>query len=214
MIKLFAHRGFVDDNIAENSIAALHRAYDLRFLGIEFDLWFIDNKFVIIHDKPNQEQLKDLPILGDFLHYQNQLYYWLDFKNLNSGNYVSALSFLKEQIAHYKIDLSQIYFVPYVTDYELAQNIHEELVKIFGNDIKFAAIFDDKNKRQDLLNFVKSNNIKYLSADHRLIDQSLIIDLSNVEILAWTVNDKKVYDKLIGLGIRNFATDSILPALS
>ena len=57
MIKIFAHRGFVSNKSPENSIAALDEAYNNKFDGVEFDLWFLENKIIIVHDKPNKKDI-------------------------------------------------------------------------------------------------------------------------------------------------------------
>ena len=51
MIKLFAHRGFVENNMKQNSIASLKNAFEKGFKGVEFDIWWIDGEFFVKHDK-------------------------------------------------------------------------------------------------------------------------------------------------------------------
>ena len=56
MIKLFAHRGFVENNMKQNSIASLKNAFEKGFKGVEFDIWWLDGEFLIKHDKPNEKE--------------------------------------------------------------------------------------------------------------------------------------------------------------
>lgn len=49
--KVIAHRGAHTDGASENSIAALEKAMDANYYGIEFDVWrTTDNKLVVHHD--------------------------------------------------------------------------------------------------------------------------------------------------------------------
>ena len=56
MIKLFAHRGFVENNMKQNSIASLKNAVAKGFKAIEFDIWWCDGEFLLKHDKPSEKE--------------------------------------------------------------------------------------------------------------------------------------------------------------
>ena len=83
MVKLFAHRGFVTENISQNSIASLKQAYDFNFRAVEFDIWFLDEKLVLKHDQPLEKEINNLPKFRDYFSFKNELTYWMDFKNLD-----------------------------------------------------------------------------------------------------------------------------------
>ncbi len=204
---IFAHRGFVANNSPENSVSALKNAYQHNFEGVEFDLWFINHQFVIKHDQPSQEQIQNLPKLRDFWQFGNQLYYWLDFKNLNESNYVAAISQLRQEMILANINVEQIYFVPYITNYKLARKVLLEAKRLIGENLKIAAIYDDAKNYQQLVEFVKNKAIKYLSIDYSLIDRKLLKDLVNVNLMAWTIKNQSTFEDLQKIGVKNFASD-------
>ena len=47
MIKIFAHRGFIQNNIKQNTIASLKNAVKNNFNAVEFDIWFIDGELYL-----------------------------------------------------------------------------------------------------------------------------------------------------------------------
>jgi glycerophosphoryl diester phosphodiesterase len=216
MIKLFAHRGFVAGNILQNSLASFAAAQKNNFKAIEFDLWFLQKKFFLKHDSPTKNELKNLPQLEDYLTLKNQLFYWMDFKNLDEENAELALKIAKQKIEKAQINLSQIYFAPFILNHEIAANIFAKITKIFGAEANLVAVcqelksdLDKKNLRQFLL----KNRVKNLSIFHELIDENFIKIFNQVEIFAWTVNDLKRLRDLENLGVKNFATDKITPQI-
>ncbi len=205
---LFAHRGFVDKNCPENSIASLKKAYELGFRAIEFDIWFIENNLCLSHDQP--KQIKALPSLSDYFIFQNQMKYWCDFKNLNQENASEAMKLLKENIEASKIKMENLYFAPFITDYVLAEKILKIFRKTFG-EVNYVAICEDAKKLDALYDFMTKNEVKNLSILHKLIDKNLLGRFKNIEIFAWTVNDENRLRELQTLGIKNFTTDIIIP---
>ncbi len=210
MIKIFAHRGFVSNKSPENSIAALDEAYNNKFDGVEFDLWFLENKIIIVHDKPNKKDILKLPTLDNFFKYKNQLDYWLDFKNMNQQNYIAIILKLKEEINKNNIDLDKIYFAPYINDYNFAQQVFDKARNVFGKNIKIVALLDNVAQYKDVKQFIKNNKIYYISIDHQLINQKLVNELEGIEILSWTIIDNKKYNDLRKIGINYFCSDILL----
>jgi glycerophosphoryl diester phosphodiesterase len=98
MIKLFAHRGFVENNMKQNSILSLKNAVTKGFKAIEFDIWWCDGEFLVKHDKPIDKEKFLLPRLQDYLCYKNELEYWIDFKNIDLANVDEALKKLKADL--------------------------------------------------------------------------------------------------------------------
>lgn len=215
MIKLFAHRGFVDNDISQNSLKALKNAYLKGFRAIEFDIWFLNNQLLLSHDKPDIDKIKELAVFKDYFLYQNEMEYWMDFKNLDEKNVNLALKMVKNDLNEAKIDLNRVFFAPFITDYDLAIKIFEEIRMVFGGEVKIIAVCEElKEKGDDVLlsRFLKDNQIKYLSIFYKLVDESLLKMLDGVEIFAWTVNDKEEIRSLNKIGVKNFATDFILPS--
>ncbi len=214
MIKLFSHRGFVTKRSPENSIKSLESAFLKGFSAIEFDIWFSEKKLILSHDSPNQITLKMAPQLKDYFKFGNQLNYWLDFKNLDEKNIAEALIETQKVIDEKKIDLSKIYFAPFITDYQKSEKIMLKIRKIFGEEVNFVAVCEnlkDRDEINKLGTFLRKNKIKFLSINHELIDKTLIKILSEIELFAWTVNDIKIIKNLANIGVKNFATDKITP---
>ncbi|MES2678067.1 MAG: glycerophosphodiester phosphodiesterase family protein, partial [Pseudomonadota bacterium] len=110
-IKIFAHRGLVAEKIKENTLAAFQNAYKNNFRAFEIDIWYLKNQLVLKHNRPNN--LSNLTKLKDcFGEFQNQVEYWLDFKNLHSKNCAAAIKAVKKIVDDLKIKPEQIYFAP------------------------------------------------------------------------------------------------------
>jgi hypothetical protein len=236
IINLFAHRGLVlkdKDNkksIAyENSISSLHQAYNFGFRNIEFDIWYCGNidKLILKHNQPTKRELNayldlsdnfkkaKLPQFADYLEFGSKMVYWCDFKNIDKNNVNNALAMLKADIVKKNINFSNFYFAPFITEYKLAGEICQDFRKIFGEKINFVAVcenFETYLAKESLKNFLIDQKIKFLSINHKLIDCELLDFLPEVEFFAWTVNDKNRIIELSKMGVRNFATDEILPS--
>jgi len=210
MIKLFAHRGFADKNIKQNTIASLKNAVNKGFEAIEFDIWWIDNEFLVKHDKPNNREIFLLPRLRDYLCYGNDLEYWIDFKNLNQFNIDIALEKLKTDLFENKIDLNKVFFAPYITDYKLTEIISSKFRKFFSNKINFVGVCDEKSNTRQIIDLIDLDLIDFVSIDYNLIDDDLLKKIKPNKILAWTVNDVKKVNDLYMLGVDKFATDAII----
>lgn len=214
MIKLFAHRGFVTQDIAQNSIESLQNAWRKNFRAVEFDIWFFQEKLILKHDKPNSDEINFLPQFSDYLCFKNDIEYWADFKNLDENNADKALNLVKLKLLEAGVGIEQIYFAPFITDHEKAAKIFVILRKVFGAKVKIMAVCEELESdisKKNLRNFLDQNNIKNLSIFHKIIDADFMKIFSDVKIFAWTVNDKERLLELEQLGVRNFATDKIIP---
>lgn len=215
MTRLFAHRGFAKTKNLQNTITSLNQAKENGFEAIEFDIWFLEGELFLKHNLPEKTELKELPNFRDYLTFQNELIYWLDFKNLDKFNVRAALTLVKNEINQAKIDLNKIYFAPFITDYFLAGEIFATIRDVFGKESQLVAVcekLDDLQKINDLRHFLTKNKIKFLSIFHELLNQSFVEKFFDVEVFAWTVNDVSRLKDLQNLGVKNFATDKILPA--
>lgn len=210
MIKLFAHRGLVENNMKQNSIASLKNAVAKGFKAVEFDIWWLDGEFFIKHDKPNEKEKFLLPRLQDYLCFGNNLEYWFDFKNLDQNNIDEALKKLNDDLVFKKIDLAKIFFAPYITDYKLTSIISVKFRKFFSQKIKFVGVCDNKNWRQEVIDMIDLELIDFISINHDLIDADFLKKISSTKLLAWTVNDIKRINDLYLLGVDKFATDKAL----
>lgn len=211
MIRLFAHRGFWQENLFQNSISSLKAAYEKRFRAIEFDIWLCGQSLLLKHDQPQPEE--NLPKLSDYFQFHNELIYWLDFKNMDEDNALEIFEKVRSEVIKNKIDESRIYLAPFITDFELAQKILKKARSVFGSKIKFMAVCEDKELLENLPDFLQKNSIPALSIFHELLDEKLIKKLEGIEVFAWTVNDLNRIFALQKLGIKNFATDKITPQI-
>lgn len=207
MIKLFAHRGLVDEKSPQNSIESLKNAYKNNFRAVEFDIWFWQEKLVIIHDQPESSQANNLVQLQDYFLYENEMEYWLDFKNLDETNIHKALILLNKTIVEKSLNKEKLFFAPFITDYKKCEKILAKFKEIFGEDVQFVVVLEDIKNFDLALNFIKKNNIKYLSINHELLNNESIKKQSQIEIFAWTIKDKKRFRELVNLEVKNFATD-------
>jgi len=208
MVKIFAHRGFVTKNAKENSIESLRAAYDNKFIGVEFDVWFLNNELVVHHDMPKEN--KNLVKFSDYLQFKNEFEYWIDFKNLDEDNIDKALQIAKKELFAAEIDLKKVYFAPFITNLQKALPIYNKIYKaIEGAQIMAVC---EEIKRDDLVFYhqeLQKNNIKYLSINHENIDENFIEIFSDINIFAWTVNDLEYLRELEKLGIKNITSDII-----
>ncbi|MES2962223.1 MAG: glycerophosphodiester phosphodiesterase [Pseudomonadota bacterium] len=214
MIRLFAHRGFAKERVLQNSIASLNAAHKKKFGAIEFDIWFLEDKLFLSHDRPKKNVLKILPSLSDYFAYKNDFCYWMDFKNLDEKNADQALKMVKDEINKSGIKLDRIYFAPFITDYKIAKKVFLKIRKVFGNKVQIVAVCEKLKNAQDIKNlrdFLTKNKIHFLSIFHELVDRTFVKIFPEIEIFAWTVNDLKRVQELEKLGVKNFATDSIVP---
>lgn len=212
MIKIFAHRGYVINDFAQNSIESLKAAFDNGFSGIEYDVWFLNGELIIAHDKP-ESGFASLSKFKDFFLFGNKIKYWIDFKNLDETNADQVLALVKKEILIAKIDLKNIYFAPFIEKLNDAISVYAKIRDFFGQGAQIVALCVEipgesaTRYYQDL----KKNDVKFLSIMHKNIDQNFMKVFHDVEIFAWTVNDLQRIAELEKLGVKNCASDKITP---
>ena len=213
MLKFFAHRGYLPQKnsqnlLPQNSIASLKNAVDHGFTAIEFDIWLIENQLILSHDLPND--IRDCAGFSDYLQYQNQLEYWLDFKNLSLENIDTILKILALDLAKKNINLAQLYFAPYCVNYSLTKIFYEKFKKYFNDQINFVAVCDNSSQIADLEQLILDHQIKFISIDHKLITKELVEKFKKCHLMAWTIKDYDTLIQLHNLSVEYFACD-ILP---
>ncbi len=211
-INLFAHRGFWHEYNEQNTISSLKNAHENNFDGVEFDLWFCENRGLLLsHDEVKEDEI--LPNFRKFLQFGNDFKYWIDFKNVNLSNAKKIFEIVKKDVEAAKIDFKNIFIAPFITNYVLANEVLKIAKEVFKKDLNFAAVIENEEEKDELINFAQNENIKFLSISHKLIDEKLIKKLKNVEIFVWTVNDLDRIFYLEKIGIKNFITDKITPQI-
>ncbi len=213
MVKIFAHRGYVINDNKENSIESLDLAFQNRFNGVEFDIWFIENQLIVSHDRPDISQIEKMPKFSQYLKYKNKLEYWIDFKNfdeLSKENVILALNFVKESLKNNEIDLENVYFAPYVTNLEKAKYIYDKIYQIIDKNAQINAVIDNlKYDLEEYKAFFRRYNIFAISCLYTLIDKKFVDFFAEQEIFAWTVNGIEEIKKLQEIGVKKFASDKI-----
>ncbi|MFT6333129.1 MAG: glycerophosphoryl diester phosphodiesterase, partial [Lentimonas sp.] len=94
-MKIFSHRGLSDSKTRENSLDAFKKAFEKGIRALEVDIWCLENELFLTHDhtyKPeNLNKLEEL-----FSEFGNDVFYWLDFKNLSPKNTLDVMKKVKK----------------------------------------------------------------------------------------------------------------------
>ena len=211
--KLFAHRGFSKSypDIKENTLKSFQNAIDNGFEGIELDIWYIEDQFILNHDKPEFDIKKYDKLADLFAQCGNKIHYWIDFKGLVQIDIESAIKRLKTTIDEHKIAYENIFFIPGLDNKNLDQNAfaYKEIRKNFGENCNLG-VFIGKIKKEDLHQYykdLKTHKIKILSILFKNIDEDFMDIFHDINLFAWTVNHKSELDYLEKLGVQNIATD-------
>src|SRR5690242_2518417 len=82
--QLWAHRGYHEGAIEENSLASLDAALQHGYAGVEVDVHYVPGRGIFIsHDDIEPGEEAGLVPLRDFLaRHGAAMSYWIDFKNL------------------------------------------------------------------------------------------------------------------------------------
>lgn len=203
-------------------------AVEHSFDGVEFDIWYLpelletkdnhqklgssDATLLIGHDYPKKIMRKNTPKFVEFLEHGDALEYWMDLKNTTAENCEIFAQKIFNLVKNKAIDLQKILIAPYITNYSLAQQVFETFFMVFGKNLRFVCLCDSSNQIAPALDFIAKNNLKFISIDHHLLNKESIKELSGIEILAWTVNEKSRFEALTDLGVRYFATDDLTRA--
>lgn len=208
-LKIFSHRGLVDKNAPENSLKAFKNAYEKGSKAIELDIWYLKNQLILSHNKP--KNLNDFDKLENlFLEFKNKFEYWLDFKNLNRSNASLVMSKIKTLLDKNKIKPQNLYFAPFITDFDQAKVIYKVIRKYFGESAQIVAVIEKlpKNNYQKYYKQLKEGNIFGLSIQYKNINSDFRKVFADIKIFAWTVNERKAADLLDKIGVENIASDN------
>ncbi len=216
MIKIFAHRGYVINENTQNSIESLNDCVKNNFAGVEFDVWFLNEKLLISHDNPSQGNLNSLPKFRDYFSHGNKIKYWIDFKNLDEKNAESALKLAKKDLESCQINLRNVYFAPFIERLSDAILVYEKIRNIFGGSAQIMAVCEKipADNLQRYYQDLKKNDIRFLSIMHENINENFVKIFRDIEIFAWTVNDLERLKELNKFEIKNCTSDIITPKMA
>jgi glycerophosphoryl diester phosphodiesterase len=215
--KLFSHRGFLQKkpNLNENTLESFQNAIDNQFKAIEVDVWYIDKELILNHDKPENDLAKYNKLSDLLKKFSNNIEYWIDFKNLNISNTKDAIFTLKTTIDRFNIEYQKLIIIPHSNSNNIEESLFalKEIKKTFKNKCHVGS-FIKKIDQQDWKAYhqkLEKHNIKNLSIQFNNINEQFIKQFHNINLFAWTVNDKNDYDYLKKLKIKNIASDILSP---
>ncbi|MFC1658941.1 hypothetical protein ACFL0U_00025 [Pseudomonadota bacterium] len=212
---LWPHRGVWKTKKQQNTIQALDNAFNFEYRHIEFDIWLLNNKLLLKHDKPTEKELQNnsLPLLKEFVkRYGNKLKYWMDFKNLTLENIDEFLPIYKKVIDNSKIDYKAIYFTPFETNWNVSIKLHKKIQNYMkGINSMIMMNFEnfEKEKIYDYYKILQENNITNFSVEHKIVNKKFVDTFQGINLFVWVVNNIKEYERLANLGVKNICTNNI-----
>lgn len=207
-MKIFSHRGLRNGQIKENSLKAFKQAYEKNLRAFEVDIWYLENELFLTHDKP--QDLNNLNKLEElFSEFQNEVSYWLDFKNLTEKNCKEVCQKMQKIMQNFGLNSKQLYFAPYINNLENGDKIYPIIKEIFGNEVQILAIIEkiDAASYQDYYQKFKAAGLYGISIHYSNLNGEFRKFFSDVPIFAWTVNEQKIAQSLEKLGIENLTSD-------
>jgi glycerophosphoryl diester phosphodiesterase len=211
--KVWAHRAY-DNYEKENSINSINKAITKGAKGIELDLWY-DNEikdFVVSSNYPYKLENGKLLKFNELLNkIPNNIYFWLDFKNLS-------------YMSRYDAEISGKHLLKILTNH----NIKDKCIVESKNPINLS-IFSGLGiftcieiEPKNYSNWFKYNlmlckwklsfifgNISGISLYFKQYGEKILKDLPNVPIYLWTVNDREEITKFINdNSVKVILTDS------
>jgi len=195
--QVWAHRGYTE-NHAQNSIPAFREAIRLGASGVEMDVYWDDSlhTFVISHDKPYRlpyGQILTLPMVMDSLPVQ-ELFLWLDLKNLNKENAAVIIDSLQSLLA--KHGAQKQVFVESENGWQLRKLDKVGIRTLYW--VQYARSFPKKYIK---LTYIKAmllcSDFDGISTAYYLYDTSFQLNFSNYPIFVWYINDAEKIRDLI-----------------
>ncbi|WP_371372669.1 glycerophosphodiester phosphodiesterase [Thalassotalea aquiviva] len=199
--KVWAHRGYHKE-FEQNSIKAVKKAIELNAKGIEVDVFFDEvlNDYIISHDYPyNLKYGKLLTLKELFNSVNNDVYFWLDFKNLkylDEANINSAVSrFLQLTKEHHLKDRVLI---------ESQSANHLKAFSLEGFNTSYWITFNERDGKLNFLIEIYKLKIKYIleyfsavSMGYQNYSPILKDSLNSLPILLFTVNEKNILKEFL-----------------
>ena len=197
--KVWAHRGYWEDGSTENSIAAFRDAVARGAKGLELDIFYDDDnrRFIVSHDSPFPLGDQTVLTLADvYSIFGNDIFYWLDFKNL-----VTMQDEVTERAITSLHTLMKSHAVTAVSIVESHDPSRLAMASHLGINTSFWIAFNDE------LNWFRYNyhllrlKVHYLlghfvavSMNYMNLSPVLLADLGHVPLLLFTINERTVLD--------------------
>lgn len=225
--KMIAHRG-LSGLERENSIRAFTAACNRSYYGSECDIHFtLDKVLVICHDYNTARVSNYDMVISDTNYNQLEKVRLKEFNSEEDGKdlYIPTLidclklhkKYNKKVIVEIKCEMSLEdvkglleLIKPYYSNIIFISFILDNLKKIRSLDNKIPMQYLCSKFDDSLISICKENNLG-IDILYKELNSKIIEDFHNENIMvnAWTVNDKKIAEELIELGI-DFITTNIL----
>lgn len=230
---IIAHRGFRNYYIENSLDALINSTQNSDF--IELDIQFTKDYTPIIHHDETLERMSNIHTYDKYKHLKP--WYIKDFnyheiENLDiQGSKISTLEeFLEiaeQKNIFFNLEIKQLsktinkkvaidIVLKLIEKYNCQKQVlfssfnHKYLKHISKSNEKYAiAVLDENIKRKNLIKYLKNLNAQTYNINKELVTQDLIKHLNNegIEVLVYTINDKKSIDELFKIGIRAVFTD-------
>lgn len=215
-VKIVGHRG-ASGYAPENTILSFQKAIDIGCGRTELDVRLSkDNEVIVIHDaevdrtsdghglisemnlaeikKLNCAENQKIPTLQEVIDVcKDKIDLYIELKAQGTPKPVNDI-ILKNQL------LSKVIVISF--DIDLIREI-----KKLNSDIKVGFLFKEYNK--EMWDFVNSVPLDYICPKFPLIDKEIVEKAHGlgVKVFTWTVNERKVGDRLVDLGVDEIGTD-------
>ena len=217
MVQVCAHRG-VCSHHRENTIGAFHAAVYEEADSIELDVWLTkDNHLAIHHDKSFKEiDIEDssleslpnfIPTLNDVLKDSRMLPLNIELK----VSPVTDTELLAERVVSLISEMNGniIKKPPLISSFniEVLQNLRK-----LSHSIRIGYLCARQDWRKSMLfETIVENNFQAIHPHHSFVSEEFMkaSKEKGIEVNVWTVNEKKLVEVLIGLGVNSIITDDV-----
>lgn len=217
MTFIIAHRGGAASFYPENTIPAFKKAIQMKADMVELDVHKTkDNKIVVMHDEKVDRTTNGKGFVKDIT--------LKDIKKLNSKGY--KIPTLEEVI---KLTRGKIKAVIEIKDYEMEKDVVNLVKKNKVEDSVIIASFKkdiikdikklDSKIKTGFITFLSVNAISTalkvkadaIICNYKFLFKKVIDNAhkNNLEVIAWTVDDKKIAENLIKKGVDGIATNRL-----
>ncbi|UTJ05157.1 glycerophosphodiester phosphodiesterase [Arcobacter roscoffensis] len=230
---IIAHRGFRDFYVENSLDALINSSKNSDF--IELDIQFTKDYTAIIHHDETLERMSNIHMYQNYKDlkpwYIKDFNYKeienLDIKGTNISTLEEFLEIAKKKDIYFNLEIKQMskdtnkieaidIIINLIEKYDCSKYVlfssfnHEYLKLINKYNKKYSiAVLDENIKREKLLSYLKDLNAQTYNINKELVDETLIRKLKKegIETLVYTINDKKIIDKLFKKGVKGVFTD-------
>jgi glycerophosphoryl diester phosphodiesterase len=181
-----------------------------QLLNLDFSSWFIkEDPFNTIKENKvsledlKKEQIEKIPTLKELLLFlkENNIFANIEIKDLENTNFheIAAIEVLKivdETKMQNKVIISSF------------NHTYLKQINNLNPNIDIAALQENKHPK-DLINYLKSLNVKNYNCDFEITDEALVKKLidAGFYVNVYTVNKKEDIEKLFNWGVKSVFTD-------